>query len=209
MAWFEHYAIKQILLTTSLAFLLLGCVAALIVGIALCVRSTATFRFFGVMSRWHSARTATKPLEMPHNLEPPLHRHRRLIGVVFIVSAVFSFAVLWQGFEVTAIVALLGGRFNVHAIEAAVASIKWGLLIANAVAVLIGIILIGYPRLLTRMEIQMNHWYSSRLAMKGLDTMHFSLDRWVEANPRVSGVAVIALALFAALNLGLVLLGTQ
>ena len=195
----------SVLLPTLIIFLFIGSLFALVVGTGLIVRSDSLFPFFRSMNRWVSTRGALKQVETPRNIENTLHRQGRLLGAVFLAGAVFSIAVLIQRFDVNAVAALFGRNLSPVAVQMAMQALKWFLLVCNALAVLVGLALIVSPQILARFEAHSNRWHSSRNATKDMDVVHLSIDKWVEAHPRGAGWIIIVLAVFVALNLGMLI----
>ena len=72
------------------------------------------------------------------------------------------------------------------------------LVIGSLVAMVVGLILAFFPRLLGRLEAGSNRWISSRQLIKGVDKMHLPLDRWFAASPRVFGILLALAALVLA-----------
>src|SRR5262245_12697327 len=78
---------------------LAGGSAMLVAGLGLIFGSAATLRFFSGMNRWVSARRALRPVEIPRDSGPAVQKHRRWLGVIFIVGggfAIYSLVVEWN-----------------------------------------------------------------------------------------------------------------
>ena len=195
----------SVLLPTLIIFLFIGSLFAVAIGVGLVVRSQAMFGFIRLMNRWVSTREALKQVEIPRNIDNTLHHQRRLLGAVFLAGAVFSIAVLVQTFDVNAVAALFGRDLSPAAVQMAIQALKWLLLVCNALAILVGLALIAFPRVLEKIEARSNRWYSSRMATRDMDVVHLTIDKWVEAHPRAAGWIIIVLAVFVALNLGLLI----
>ena len=59
-------------------------------------------------------------------------------------------------------------------------------------AVVTGLMLAFSADALRALEARANRWFSSRQFVKGADTMHLTLDQWVETHPRTAGWMIAA-----------------
>jgi hypothetical protein len=76
---------------------------------------------------------------------------------------------------------------------------RWFMVAGGLTAVAVGVMLLFFPRAYRALEERANHWYSTRQALTGGDSMRMSLDRWVEAYPRPAGAIIACLSVIAAL----------
>ena len=109
--------------------------------------------------------------------------------------------------DVATVVSLLGASRFSFVGPWLVESLGWMLLLGSASAIVIGVILGFYPRVLGALELRANHWYSSRQIGKGADEMVLTLDKWVEYSPRTAGWIISIAALIVAVNSAVVLIG--
>jgi hypothetical protein len=78
------------------AFIMLGALTAVVVGLMSLFRLDQLRRWAGSINRWVSTRKLTKPLEKPHyHLDKLVLAQPRLWGGVITVLALFSAVVLW------------------------------------------------------------------------------------------------------------------
>jgi hypothetical protein len=168
------------------------------VGIGLIISSARTLQFFHVMNRWVSIRGALKPAEIPRNTEQLSHQHRRWVGWALIAGGIFS----TFGLAIRVNAAAVGAAFakgDVIPLVAIVAeTLRWFLIVGSVAGVVIGCMLCFSPGALGTLEKYANQWFSSRRALRGGDDMHLSLDRLVEAQPRLAGWILACTALGAA-----------
>lgn len=200
-------AVQHLLLPSVLIFLFLGSVFAIVVGAGLILRGEATMRRFANLNRWVSTHDALKTVDQRHDIEQTMHRQGRLLGVVFLALAALSFIVLVAKFDVAVLASVFARRFPAIAVELAVVSLKWILVIGDILAIVVGATLVLFPDVLTKVEARMNKWYATREDVGDADRMHLTLDKWAEAHARAAGWIVIVLAAFVVLNLGIVLFG--
>jgi|SRR5579859_1514377 len=206
MSLTHNVVIDQLLIPALFVFFLISGIAGAALGAALIVFRARAFHVLGPMNRWVSARETLAPLETAHEVDPAVYKYRRWFSALFIVGAAFSMIMLFARFSVAAVVAFLGSNSDSIFARWLVESLGWLLFVGSALALAIGVMLGFYPRLLARLEVHANRWYSSRQAGKGVDRMVFTLDRWVESSPRTAGWIIATAALALAANSAFVLI---
>lgn len=200
-------AVQHLLLPSVVIFLFLGSVFAIVVGAGLVLRGEATMRLFANLNRWVSTQGALKTVDQRHDIEQAMHRQRRLLGAIFLALAVLSFIVLVAKYDVAVLASVFARKFPAIAVELAVVSLKWILVVGDILAIVFGATLILLPDVLSKVEARMNRWYSTGSVVEDADLMHLTLDKWAEAHTRTAGWIVIVLAAFVVLNLGVFLFG--
>jgi len=208
MSGISSYAgfLSQIVEQTIFVFLLAGAVFALAAGLLLVFRSETAYRISERMNRWVSTRAAIRPLEEYRNISRPLYRLHRLVGVLICAGALYSLIVLGMPSGEAAIAKSLSGigpaRFSAWLSE----SLRYVLLAGNLGALLFGLVFIVRPSALKSLEAWADRRISERKAIKPLEKMHMSADRFLLAHPRAVGVLVILGSLYVMVNLGYALL---
>jgi hypothetical protein len=201
-----NYPIVDLFLIPFIArfFLVFGFIGTA-VGIGLIFNPERMHEFFRVMNRWISLRRSTKWLAIPHDMSLSTQRFRRLLGVVFIIAAIFSIYVLATQIDVSRIVAASGVTvplsFSVWIMECAV----WFLILGNMIALVVGIMLNLFPDALHEIEMRSNHWFSVRSHTRGDDTMHLTVDKWAESYPRTMGWIITAGSLIVVIDYAILL----
>jgi hypothetical protein len=193
-------AVNQLLIPATVMFFLVWGLIGAAIGAGLIVRSAKMFRLFGMMNHYVSTRHGLKPLAMAHDVGQSVHRHRRLIGALFALGAAYSIYGLAAWFDNAAIVSDLGLRYPPSFVAWILESVRWSLVLFNVFALVIGVMLVCFKDALGRLEAQANRWYSVRKHTHGVDTMHLTLDKWVEAFPRSTGSIIVVVALYVAAN---------
>jgi hypothetical protein len=201
--------IDQLLIPALFLFLLVAGIAGAALGAALIVFRGRVLHLFGPMNRWVSARRTLAPLETVHNVDPAVYRYRRWFSAVFIVGAAFSMIMLIGKLDVAAVVSLFGGHRFSFVGPWLVESLEWTLLLGSVLAIVVGVILGFFPRMLGVLEMRANRWYSPRRIGKGADEMVLTLDRWVEYSPRIAGWIISVAAVIVAVNSAVVLIGLR
>lgn len=210
MEFLNNTAIRQWAYQAFAVFFLIGGLVGLAVGASLFFNSERTLRFLGSLNRWVSMRGASKPLEIPRNSTKAVQKFRLLLAVFFVAGALFALFILTMKFNAHAAIAMLG-LDTLRAPIAAwiVESARWILVAGNLAAIAVGIMLGFYPSALTAIEAGGSHWYSERKYAKTRDEMHLSLDKWVAAFPRTTGVIFMLTTLILVGNFGFILLGMR
>jgi hypothetical protein len=203
----HNVLIDQLLVPALFVFFLVAGIAGTALGMALIVFRGRVFHVLGPMNRWVSARKTLAPLETLHNLDPTVYKYRRWFSAAFIVGAAFSMIMIVAKLDVGTVVSMLGAsRFSFIA-PWLVESLGWMLLLGSASALVIGVILGFFPRVLGTLETRVNRWYSPRQIGKGADEMILTFDKWIEYSPRTAGWIISISALIVAVNSAVVLIG--
>ena len=185
-----NYLVDQLLIPYVLLFFIVAGIVGIALGVCLIAGSARTLRFLGTTNRWVSLRNALKPMEKPHDIDKAVYGHRRWFGIAFAVGGGFSIFMLLAYVEAAAVVSALDGDARPVVVSWIVESLRWILVAGGALAVVIGLMLAFSADALRALEARANRWYSSRKLGKGADTMHLTLDHWVETHPLTAGWTV-------------------
>jgi len=196
--------IDQIVIPALVVFLLIGSLAAALLGVALLLRSAAALRFIARMNRWVSTRRALKPLEIPRSVETlTASRSRPWLGALVVIGAAAALYLLLTRMET------IGSR-SASALELKrwlsitlpLLTLKWFLVAGSAFAIVAGVMMVAFPRAWRALEERMNRWYSTRrLVPAGSDDMRMPLEALVEAHPRAAGAIIVVASLIVALSM--------
>jgi hypothetical protein len=181
------YLVDQLLIPIVLWFFMVAGIVGIALGACLIVGSARTLRFLGTTNRWVSLRNGLKPMEEPHDIGKAVYEHRRWFGAAFAVGGAFAIFMLLAKVEVAAVVSALGTDATPVIVAWIVESLRWILVAGGALAVVIGVMLVFSTDALRALEARVNRWYSTRQLGKGADTMHLTLDEWVDTFPRTTG----------------------
>ena len=158
------------------------------------------------LNRWVSTRQPMRPLEISRDSAQFVHRHRRWFAAFFVVGACYSIFGLGTAFNEYAFIYLFNMQtWPVYVSQSLVEGVRLVLLLGNAVAIAIGIMLISFPEKLVALETKGGRWFSVRQGMKGGQTRNDWLEKLVAAHPRAAGLvfALVGLAMtggFAAIR---------
>jgi hypothetical protein len=199
----NSFAVDQLLLQAVVVFFVVWGLVGAAVGAGLIAFSAPTIRLLGSMNHYVSTRHGLKPLAMPHDIGQSVRRHRRLIGSVFVVAAVYSLYGLVAWFDYAAITTTLDpdgpGMFVGWIVESA----RWFLMLTSIISFVVGAMLVNFPDALDRLEAHANYWYSGRKLTLGVDTMYMTIDNFVGTFPRSTGAIIVLAAVYVAANAAL------
>jgi len=196
----SDYLLNQLLISAVVMFFLVWGLVGAAIGAGLIVSSAKMFRLFRLTNYYVSTRRALKPLAMAHDIGQTVNRHRRLIGAFFVLGAAYSLYSLLAWFDSSSIAAALNLRYPRPLVFSVLESARWSLIVFSVLALVVGVMLGYFPRALGRFEAQANRWISVRKLTVGVDTMHPTLDKLVEAFPRTAGSIILVAALYVAAN---------
>jgi hypothetical protein len=196
----NDYIVNQLLIPAVVMFFLVWGLIGAAVGAGLIVSSGKMLRLFSIMNQYVSTRHSMKPLAMAHDVGQGVRKHRRLIGAVFVVGAAYSMYGLFAWFESATIVSAVGMGFPPPFVIWILESVRWSMVLFSVFAIVIGVMLVNFQEALGKLEAHANRWYSVRKYTVGADSMHLTLDKWVQAFPRASGSVIAVTALYVAVN---------
>jgi len=203
----NNYFVAHVVIPSALVFVLIVGVVGVLLGLGLISRNESLLRLLDRLNHWTSIRRSLKPLEVPRDVEQGARRHPRGLGVVVLVGAAFSLYFLLlrvSGSDLTALLTTSGSKVAVLWFAN---SLRWALIAANIIALLIGVTLAFFPHLMGPLAARANRWISSRrLAMKA-DEMDLTLDLVVRAYPRLAGTLIAIGALVPAVGASIMLFG--
>jgi hypothetical protein len=203
----NNYFVAHVVVPSALVFVLIIGVVGIFLGLGLISRNQSLLRLLDRLNHWTSIRRSLKPLEIPRDVERGARRHPRGIGVAVLIGAAFSLYFLLlrvSGSDLTALLTTSGSKAAVLWFANA---LRWALVAANAIALLVGVTLAFFPHLMGPLAARANRWISSRrLAMKA-DEMDLTLDLVVRAYPRIAGTLIALGALVPAVGATMMLFG--
>jgi len=190
--------IWQVLFPFFIALVLVFAGIGFVVGIALIVSSARTLRFFQVMNRWVSTRGAFRAMDIPRSTEQFSHRYRRWVGWALIAGGMFSTVGLAVGVDAAAVGTTFAKGAMVPLVTIVAGTLRWFLILGSVAGVVVGGMLCFSPDALGTVEKYANRWITARRMLRGGDDMILTLDRLVEARPRLAGGILACTALGAA-----------
>lgn len=206
MPIFKNFVIDQFVVPALVMFFFLGGLVALAVALGLIFRSAGLFRLFEKMNRSVSMRPVTKPLEVPRNTGEFMFKHRRWIGSVFVVGALYAVYGILTGAGNATIVAKLKLGLPPLFVFWIIESVRYFLIVGCTISIIVGVLLVFSPETIRSLENRSAKWISTRQMARGADDMNLSFDKWVAAFPRVAGAIILFPALGTVIYFGGLLL---
>jgi len=198
--------LMDMLIQSGLIFSLAATACALVYGVALLAAPSATLRFNEHASRWISTRPVQNALEKPHDLQRVVYRRHRWIGVLLLVGGSYVLWILLVRYD-PSLFAVSLKRSPSPRLASAVLDAAWWLLVpANALAVLVGIVMFARPSLLRGVESFTNREVSTEAVGTALDSVYTAPDRLIRNFPRLVGVIIVIASLYAGATLAGLLL---
>ncbi|MDD5177389.1 MAG: hypothetical protein PHQ05_13310 [Sterolibacterium sp.] len=195
MPRFNNFLIDQLIAPAFVWFFFIGGIVAVAIGVGLILRSPQVFRLFELLNRTVSARHATKAMAIQRDSEQFAWKYRRPIGIVFVVGAVYAVWGMVTGAGNSVIVAMLNLKLPAGYVFWIVESLRYFLVVGCTTAILVGILMLISPDTLKTIENVGSRWYSTRQIAPDAEKMNLTLDKWVAAFPRTTGLILVFPAL--------------
>lgn len=203
----NNYFVAHVLVPSVLVFVLIVGVIGILLGLGLIARNQSVLRLLDRLNHWTSFRRALKPLEVPRNIDQGVARHPRALGILILIGAAFSLYFLLLRVTASDFSALLAARPAQGLLLWLAISLRWALIGANAIALLIGIVLAFWPQAMEPLASAANRWITTRRLSMKLDEMDLTLDLVVRAYPRIAGTLIAIGALVPAVGATMMLWG--
>ena len=197
--------IWQTLFQFFIAVVLVFASIGFVVGMGLIFSSARTLRFLQGMNRWVSTRGAFMAMDLPRSTEQFSHRNRRWVGCALIAGGIFSTFGLAAGVDAAAVGTTFAKGDMARLVAIVAGTLRWFLIVGSVAGVVVGGMLCFSPDALATLEKFSNRWFTARRMLRGGDDMILTLDRLVEAHPRLSGGILACTALGAAAYAGALL----
>lgn len=196
----------DMLVEASLLFLLVATAFALVYGVALLAAPSRTLRFNEFASRWFSTHSVQVALDKRHDLQRLVYRRHRWIGAMLLVGGGYVLWVLLSRYDPSLVLAPLKRSMSPRLASAILDAAWWLLVPANALAVLVGIVMFARPSLLRGVESVANREVSTEAVGTMLDSVYSAPDRVIRAYPRLIGVVIVIASLYAGATLARIVL---
>lgn len=195
-------AIDQLIIPAVVRLMFIGGVIAVVISIALMLRSPKVFQVFNLMNRYVSSRHAAKTLAIPRDSGPFIWKNLRPIGTVFSCGATYSLWGLLTGPENAQIASVLNRSYPPDFVLWIVTSARYLLIVGCIVSFIVGALMILHPETLRTIENISARWYSPRQILHAGERMNMTLDNWVTNFPRAAGLIIVFPGLVTTLYFG-------
>jgi hypothetical protein len=193
---------SRIVWNTFLWVAMLGGLLGLITGILLILNNPLLFRIGERMNVWISTRQAMRGLDVPINVEASVYRYHRIAGVLIFLGAVYTLYVLVLRFKGPELVSILARLLRLQVAVWLADSLRVFLIVVNAAAAVIAVVMIARPSALKGLESWANRHYSARKATRQWEILRAGPDELVRAYPRTAGIALAIAGAYVFLSLG-------
>lgn len=182
-----------LLVTAAMAVLAALLALTALLGAVVAIKPEMLQRLRAATDRRYSMRRATRPLDIPRNIDRILYRHHKLYGAVVVGLALFLLYFLTFGEQQPFWQELFPREHRqIAGIVADVARLV--LWLFSVFALVIGTIVFVRPSELKRFEQRANRWVTARRATYDLDREYGWFDERLGRRPRLWGTVTLVLS---------------
>lgn len=188
-----HPLIQAWLLQSAVIFLALGGVAGILIGALMLFRPQGLHAASTVLDRWVSTRRLDRALEHSIRLDPWFYRHRRSVGILIALGALYVLYFFGVQLDRGQAVAGLVKHFGQHPllVGGLLDALVLSALLGALCALLVALFALFRPSLLRDFEAGANRWLSLRRSLKPLEVPRDDLIRYLERYTRQVGVFLV------------------
>lgn len=189
--------LKDFSLVLGIAFFSLS----LVVGVLMVLKPSIVASLNKKGGSSFSFRRSSRVLEIPNFVDHAFYHHHKIVGPIIIIASLYIFYYFTQVYDADAISRLVAGSKYAGVVEILVSAMQVFLLLTCVVTLVIGVIMFIRPSLLKGFEGWANRWISTRQAAKPLSTERDQVNQLAYKYPRLVGIFIILLSLYAAIRL--------
>ena len=189
--------LKDFSLVLGISLLLLSLVA----GVLMVFRPSLIISLNKKSGSSFSFRRSTRVLEIPNYVDHAFYHHHRIVGLVITLTSAYVLYYFTQVYHAAIITDFMAGSKYTDIVEILAASVRLFLLWTGLATLVIGVIIFVRPSLLKGIETWSNRWISTRQATKSLAVERDQVNQLVYKYPRLVGIIIISLSLYAATGL--------
>jgi len=174
---------------------------SLIVGLLLLLKPSIIIQFNSRVDKKFSLRRATKFIEVPNQVDHLFYKHHRILGVVVTLTSAYVLYYFLVIYDAAIIADFLQGSRYAFVFDIVINAGRLFMLICGAVIVLLGVAIFIRPSQLKVVESWANHWVSTRKQAQPLSAEHNSVNQLAYKYPRLTGLIIVILSLYASIFL--------
>ena len=174
---------------------------SLIIGLLLLVRPSIIIQLNRQVGKRFSLRRLTKVIEVPNKVDHLFYRHHRILGIIVTLTSAYVLYYFIAIYDAAMIADYLKASSNAMTYDLFINTVRLFMLISSAVILLLGIAIFIRPSQLKIVEAWANRWISTRHAARPLSVEHDQLNQLVYSYPRLTGLIIICLSLYASIFL--------
>ncbi len=174
---------------------------SLIVGLLLLLRPSFIIQLNDRMDKKFSLRRATKFIEVPHPVDHLFYKYHRILGVIVTLTSAYVLYYFLAIYDAEIIADFLQASSYGFVYDILINAGRLFMLICSSVIVLLGVAIFIRPSQLKTIENWANHWVSTRKPARSLSVAHNPVNRLAYNYPRLTGLIIIILSLYASIFL--------
>lgn len=170
----------------------IGTATAVVVGLLALVAPGKAIALNASLGRGYRVPAVQQSANRTYRVERLFYRHHRIAGTLLILVSSFFFYSLWARFGLAASVRLFSDGLGSGILaEVLITSAIVLLALGNAVALVLGVVVLLRPSLLKRLESWTNRWISIEAAAEQLNRRRGTVDALFARWPRRVGVVLL------------------
>lgn len=174
---------------------------SLIVGLLLLLRPSFIIQLNHRVDKKFSLRRATKFIEVPYPVDHLFYKHHRILGVVVTLTSAYVLYYFLAIYDAEIIADFLQASSYAFVYDILINAGRLFMLICSSLIVLLGVTIFIRPSQLKIVEKWANHWVSTRKPAQLLSVEHHPVNRLAYNYPRLTGIIIIILSLYASIFL--------
>ncbi len=174
---------------------------SLIIGLLLLVRPSIIIRLNSQVGKRFSLRRLTKVIEVPNKVDHLFYRHHRILGIIVTLTSAYVLYYFIAVYDAAIIADYLKASSNAITYDLLINAVRLFMLISSAVILLLGIAIFIRPSQIKVIESWANRWISTRHAARPLSEEHNQVNQLVYSYPRLTGLIIVCLSLYASIFL--------
>lgn len=189
--------LKDFSIVLGIALLLLS----LVVGVLMVFKPALVSNLNKKGGSSFSFRRSTRVLEIPNIIDHAFYHHHKIVGPVVAITSAYMLYYFTQVYDADVISSFMGNSKYAGIAEGLAYALRLFMLLTSVATLVIGVIMSIRPSLLKGFEAWSNRWISTRQAAKPLAVERDQLNQLVFKYPRLVGIIIISLSLYAAIGL--------
>lgn len=177
---------------------------SLIVGLLLLLQPSIIVRLNSRVAKKFSLRRISKVIEVPNYVDHLFYRHHRILGIIVTLASAYVLYYFLVVYNPVMLADYLKSFNYGFVYEIVINAGRLFMLISSAIIVLLGVAIFTRPSQLKNVERWANHWVSTRKPTQSLSVEHDQLNQLAYKYPRLTGLIISLLSLYASFFLFIV-----
>lgn len=177
---------------------------SLLIGVMLIFKPSFILMLNSRVGKKFGFRKLTRAIEVSNNIDHIFYRHHRIIGAIVGLTSAYVLYYFIFVYDPVTISNFLHSTNNALVYDTLINAARLLMLVSGGIILLIGITIFFRPSKLKSIERWANRWISTRQATRGLSIERDQINQLVYRYPRLIGVFIVFLSLYASILLFLV-----